>query len=277
MAAVQPATSELCSCKGIRTCLFCEKWKQKHAELSHEASIRYIYCRECEAAWEAKHHQTHPNHQGECLPFQGVFLMNEFITVEEESSLIKHIDATHWTESQSGRKKQDFGPKVNFKKKRLRVANFTGLPAYSELLYERLTQQVPVMAGFLPVELCNLDYNSERGSAIDPHFDDFWIWGERLVIINMLSDTYLTFTIDNQPEIEVSVPMLRRSLVVIHGEARLKWKHSIKRGDINGRRVSIGFRELTPEYLPGGSNESEGQILLKTALTFDGIAVGANS
>jgi hypothetical protein len=33
-----------------------------------------------------------------------------------------------WHESVSGRKKIDFGPQANFKKKRLKKGNFNGLP-----------------------------------------------------------------------------------------------------------------------------------------------------
>ena len=30
------------------------------------------------------------------------------------------------------------------------------------------------------------------GACINPHIDDCWIWGERIVQINLMSDTYLT-------------------------------------------------------------------------------------
>lgn len=35
----------------------------------------------------------------------------------------------------------------------------------------------PILEDFRPVEQCNLDYSPERGSAIDPHLDDAWLWG----------------------------------------------------------------------------------------------------
>ena len=46
---------------------------------------------------------------------------------------------------------------------------------------------------FNPVELNLLEYNEQRGSNIAPHFDDFWLWGERIVGINLLSDSVMTF------------------------------------------------------------------------------------
>jgi alkylated DNA repair protein alkB family protein 4 len=31
-----------------------------------------------------------------------------------------------------------------------------------------------------------LEYLEERGSNIDLHFDDFWLWGERICGLNLL-------------------------------------------------------------------------------------------
>lgn len=83
--------------------------------------------------------------------------------------------------------------KSTLRNKKIKVAGFTGLPSFSEGLWERMKNHT-VLKGFLPVEQCNLDYNSDRGSAIDPHLDDSWLWGERLVSLNLLSDTLLTMT-----------------------------------------------------------------------------------
>ena len=53
---------------------------------------------------------------------------------------------------------------------------------------------VDTLADFTPVELCNLDYQPERGAHIEAHRDDSWLWGERLVTVNLLSPVLLTFT-----------------------------------------------------------------------------------
>lgn len=89
---------------------------------------------------------------------------------------------------------QDYGPKVNFKRQKVKLGSFNGLPPFSEGLVKRMQSEVAELRGFTPVELCNLDYSPVRGSAIDPHMDDDWIWGERLVTLNLLSPTYLTFS-----------------------------------------------------------------------------------
>lgn len=171
---------------------------------------------------------------------------------------------------------QDFGPKVNFKKKKVRVAGFTGLPILSKELILRMQQHTSLVS-FQPVEQCNLDYNPQRGSAIDPHLDDSWLWGERLVTINMLSDTTLTMSLDQglpglglPGEVQVAVLLPCRSLVVLYGEARHQWKHAIHRQDVHQRRVCSTYRELSAEFLPGGQQAQLGAQLLDIAFSFQG-------
>lgn len=159
------------------------------------------------------------------------------------------------------------------------MGDFNGLPALSQKLVLRM-QQEPGLAGFQPAEQCNLDYHPRRGSAIDPHLDDSWLWGERLVTINMLSDTVLTMSLERglpefglAEEVCVAIRLPCRCLVVLHGEARHRWKHAINREDIHERRVCSTYRELSAEFLPGGQQAELGAQLLNTALSFKGTPV----
>ncbi|KAG7278175.1 hypothetical protein CRUP_002135 [Coryphaenoides rupestris] len=182
----------------------------------------------------------------------------------------------------NGNESKDFGPKVNFKKRKVRLGDFQGLPAISQGLVERMAQ-APVLVGFRPVEQCNLDYHPERGSSIDPHLDDTWLWGERLVTVNMLSDIVLTMSLravrplglrlggedeEEEQEVQVVVCLPRRSLVVLYGEARHKWKHAIHRSDVTARRLCSTYRELSAEFLPGGPEAEVGARLLDVALSY---------
>lgn len=125
------------------------------------------------------------------------------------------------------------------------------------------------VSDFSPVELCVLDYSPDRGAAIDPHQDDHWLWGERLLTVSLLSEVFLTFT---HPEcsVEVNVPLLRRSLVVVQGAARHHWFHSILRENVTERRVAITLRELSSLFLSGGPEQTLGFQLLEVAQSFDG-------
>lgn len=117
----------------------------------------------------------------------------DFLSDEEEEKLLEGIDNMPWELSQSGRRKQNFGPKCNFKKQRLRVGDFKGFPKFSEFVQEKF-KNVPIMRNFQTIEQCSLEYNQERGASIDPHIDDCWIWGERIITVNLLSDSVLTMT-----------------------------------------------------------------------------------
>lgn len=285
-----------CSCKGIRTCLICEnlsvddnKTRKKGEEVFNNRKKHvFIYCESCKKGWKENVLGKHPNHSGDSIEFLGISLVENFISESEEEFLVAEIDKTSFVDSQSGRRKQDYGPKVNFKKKRLKCNSFTGLPAFCKFVVDRFIA-LNNLSDFVPVELCNLEYDPKRGSAIDPHFDDFWVWGERLITVNLLSDTYLSMTIDNRDSLlsqpsadlldlhdtEVCIPLPRRSLVVVSGPARYKWKHAILRQDITDRRLAMTFREFTPEFLPGGLHyEDMGHQVIETALTYCGISVG---
>ena len=132
---------------------------------------------------------------------------------------------------------------------------------------------VEALSDFVPIELCNLEYAAERGSSIDFHFDDFWLWGDRLVTLNLLSDSVLSFVSDLNPHIEIDVLLPRRSLMVVSGESRYLWKHGIHRQCIHGYRVAMTWRELSAEFMYGGERCSEGEQLTKMALSFVGLPV----
>ncbi|CAH2219868.1 alpha-ketoglutarate-dependent dioxygenase alkB homolog 4 [Pelobates cultripes] len=319
MAPGESRAQDGCGCKGIRSCLLCEDGVGGAAAPQSVTSRRrsFIYSPVEGIALGIENTES----SGWGFPFPGVCLIQDFVTEDEERELVQFMDQEEWKLSQSGRRKQDFGPKVNFKKQRLKVGNFTGLPSYSQALYRRM-KQYAALEGFLPVEQCNLDYNQDRGSAIDPHFDDSWLWGERLVSLNLLSSTVLTMTsdsidgiqllpivdssselnniksnhcsgiditqssfqenaVDGKPQakvipysdVDVAIHLPRRSLVVVYGDARYKWKHAIHRENIKQRRVCSTFRELSAEFSSGGKEEKLGQMLLEIALGFQGTSV----
>ncbi|XP_063154073.1 alpha-ketoglutarate-dependent dioxygenase alkB homolog 4 [Candoia aspera] len=302
-----------CGCKGVRSCLLCE------AAPPPQKSANFVYCPLTSFAVGEKQSEF----EGWAFQFPGVFLLEDFISTDEECEMVELMDQSIWKPSQSGRRKQDYGPKVNFKKQKLKTGDFSGLPSFSKEIVARM-RSYSVLEGFSPVEQCNLDYDPERGSAIDPHWDDWWLWGERLVSLNLLSDTILSMSCDsedslqlfplflqenkqihsyksdisqeyqyNDPtllerlgstecsstklvpfrEIVVAIYLPQRSLVVLSGPARYRWKHAIYRNHITSRRICITFRELTAAFSLGGEQEELGKKLLETALTFKGSPV----
>jgi len=164
------------------------------------------------------------------MSFPGVAIFTEFISAEEETHLIKEIEARPWAKSQSGRLKQDYGPKCNFKKRKLKLDAFTGFPAYLQPILSKFDSH-PILADYHTVEQCNLEYDPSRGSAIDPHFDDFWIWGERLLTLSLGSQTFLTMSLPGE-EAKPRVGEQRAALAAKRrGEAEKRWTEFAARYD----------------------------------------------
>lgn len=80
-----------------------------------------------------------------------------------------------------------------------------------------------------------------------------WLWGDRLVTVNLMANTFLTLQpgsaiLSETGPCEILVPMERRSLLVLSKDARYKWMHSIKKEHIVDQRWAITLREASDEY-----------------------------
>ncbi|GAB0095234.1 alpha-ketoglutarate-dependent dioxygenase alkB homolog 4 [Sergentomyia squamirostris] len=287
-----------CGCKGCRTCLLCEEEYGiiKKDYLSRYQTLKsYVFCYKCEKlipGWDCNQVLKERDNHSSGLDFPGVFVLPDFITSSEEDELMRGIDSMPWDISQSGRRKQNFGPKTNFKKMKLQCGQFRGFPEFSQFVQEKFST-VPLLRNYQTIEQCSLEYDPARGASIDPHIDDCWIWGERVVTVNCLTDSVLTlapyredskrynlYLVDSYKqhlisplgdlpaeEILVRIPMPRRSLIVLYGSPRYQWEHSVLREDIQERRVCIAYREFTPSYLDG-SNETAQEVLNQARMFF---------
>eukprot|EP00758_Cryptobia_borreli_P009661 Tbor_TRINITY_DN5500_c0_g1::TRINITY_DN5500_c0_g1_i1::g.12831::m.12831/K10766/ALKBH4; alkylated DNA repair protein alkB homolog 4 len=216
-------------------------------------------------------HNPKEKESGETL--EGLLIIPDFISVEEEHEIVCFLDDgcknrfEGWKLSQNGRRKQDFGPNPNFKKKKLKLR--AGLPGMPEELRPFLTrvgnlldktpytpcrpqnQQTeeenknPIMRPFRVAECSSLDYDEDCQSSLDPHIDDTWLWGDRVVGMSLLNTTVMTFVGKNKM---VDVVLKPRSLFVMSGPSRYEWLHGIRAGRASGRRVSVTTRELSVEF-----------------------------
>lgn len=180
---------------------------------------------------------------------------------------------------------------------KLAPGQFRGFPAYSSFVQQRF-KKVSLLDNFQTIEQCSLEYDPTKGASIDPHIDDCWIWGERVVTVNCLSDSILTLVrykgdikrynlplvatyrnsllaplateaeLEKFTEVSVLVPMPNRSLIVLYGPARYQFEHSVLRTDITSRRVCIAYREFTPMYLNNGCHAEQGQTITKKSQSF---------
>lgn len=149
----------------------------------------YIYCSKCKnkAFDELIFYQKHLNQNHDSIEeknddnwieIDGVYLKTDVITEEEQQELIQQIDSFQWIQSQSGRRKQDFGPKINFRKKKINFSSFFGLPRLDMAIIEKIkSERLPpvvesarffktipdaynetILNYFHPVEICHLEY-----------------------------------------------------------------------------------------------------------------------
>lgn len=249
----------------------------------------YIYCPEKKQifhGWKSPEDNVGYN-------FPGIYVKNNFLSKDECLNVMIEIDNQPWQKSQSGRRKQNYGPKTNFKKRKLQLGLFQGFPKFSSFIQERF-DTIPILKNYQTIEQCSLEYDPINGASIEPHIDDAWIWGERVVTVNCLGDSYLTLTrykgdkskynlncVDEYSndllkcdksllpdDIVVRIPMLEGSLIVMYGEARYEWEHCVLREDIEERRVCIAYREFTPPYLNVDNHDTISYEVLNRAKQF---------
>jgi len=112
-----------------------------------------------------------------------------------------------------------------------------------------------------------LEYDPDRRSCIDFHVDDTWIWGERLISINLLAGSIMTLICDQGDEKRLLyVPMARRSLLCMAGPMRYEWKHGVLPEHIPQRRVALTMREPAKVFQPDGElYEKWGRTLIERA------------
>lgn len=194
-------TNRPCGCKGVRTCLQCE-FEFQIEKSNFEGDIQdpnksWSFCLECDCfrpGWFTE--QVNCLHEdSNSLSIPGLHITQNFLSPEECKDLVYNLDhKIPWCISQSGRRKQNFGPKTNFKKRKLKLGSFRGFPDFTEFLQNRFCSQISILKNFSTIEQCTLEYDPKKGASIDPHIDDCWIWGERVVTVNCLGDSFLTLT-----------------------------------------------------------------------------------
>lgn len=76
---------------------------------------------------------------------------------------------------------------------KLATGAFEGFPEFTKFVQNKFLNE-PLLNGFITIEQCSLEYDSSKGASIDPHIDDCWVWGERVVTVNCLGKSILTLS-----------------------------------------------------------------------------------
>ena len=194
-------TTRNCGCNGCRSCYICEKeFNLPTSNLKDELAKQYgeqcyIFCIQCNRIvltkdWDSSHFGIcdGSGHHNEAISkdFPGVQIITDFVSESEEKELITNLDTLNWDTSVSGRRKQNFGPRANFNKRKAKPGeHFRGFPKCTKFIQDRF-QNIPSLESYQTIEQCSIEYRPETGAYIEPHVDDCWIWGERIVQLNML-------------------------------------------------------------------------------------------
>lgn len=175
---------------------------------------------------------------------EGLFVTHDFITEDEERTLIKWLDTQPWLTDLS-RRTQHYGYKYSYTNRNLEYAEALSGPLldlhnkFSKMGYPELTQCI-----------VNEYY---RNQGINPHTDRD-IFGPIIMGVSLGADAVMTF--DRGIE-HYNCFLPRRSLLMLSGPARDVWKHSLSQNVTyqgpNGnkvtkpqdyRRISCTFRSV---------------------------------
>ncbi|VIO90832.1 LD42289p, putative [Brugia malayi] len=262
-----------CGCKGVRFCAACkDTLRVKKLRLCEEYPFakykKYVYSSHHHIAIHDNSLPNRPsladihdvasrinkaeNNFEDDLAVPGLYVVIDFLSEAEEVDLVNAIDKTDWVLSQSGRRKQDYGPRINFKHKKIKMDRFFGMPSYTDVILNRMNSiSSDLFGSYHPFELCNLEYRDSRWSTIEMHYDDTWIWGERLICINLLTKSVLTYANDEK-QLIIYVPLPSRTMVCMSDEIRYSWRHAVFPEHIRGRRIALTMREPSTAFKEGG-------------------------
>ena len=178
----------------------------------------------------------------------GLNYLHEYIDMTTERALIEQIDRQPWF-TDLKRRVQHYGYKYNYKAQAVTSELQLGpIPDWLGGLCKRLYEEG--VFSERPDQVIINEYLP--GQGITPHIDCVPCFGETIASLSLGSPCVMEFS---QPEAKRKEPVLLepRSLVVLEGNARYRWQHSIpqRKTDIysgqrfsRGRRISLTFRTV---------------------------------
>jgi alkylated DNA repair dioxygenase AlkB len=178
---------------------------------------------------------------------KGLRYVSEFISLEEEQTLITTIDELVWLDDLK-RRVQHYGYKYDYKKRKIDNSMRLGpLPSWADALIKKITLE----------EISNVDFDQlivneyACGQGITPHIDCEPCFEETIISLSVGNATLMDFQNKNNRELKISQLLQPRSILIIESEARYDWLHGIKgrkkdpiTKEIFERRISLTFRKV---------------------------------
>lgn len=196
---------------------------------------------------------------GSALPQQNLFddlgsaiaglqYVPDYISVSRETSLVGVIDAQPWL-SELKRRVQHYGYQYDYKARGItQDLRIGAIPDWLAGLCDDLRMQCYFKQ--VPDQVIINEYLPRQG--ITPHIDCIPCFGESIASLSVGSPCVMEFTHAKTGEKQQQL-LEPRSLIVLSGESRYGWQHSIpqRKSDmwggaklIRGRRISLTFRTV---------------------------------
>lgn len=184
----------------------------------------------------------------------GFYIIDEFLTEEEELQLLNSIDEHEWQqhERDKDRQIQIYGPFLNSRYQIEKTeSKVNPMPDYAFSLCKKVEKSINAAKIYPGIGTYKLGEVIHTGLFINRygpqdhlrfHFDDRAFYKELLIGISLGADCLFSMRRGLVIE-DLFVP--RRSMYIMSKDARYKFEHGIKRGGILGpQRVSITIRGI---------------------------------
>ena len=186
----------------------------------------------------------------------GLVYHSEFITEAEEKELLACIDRAEWS-TELRRRVQHYGWRYDYKQRQIDESMHLGpLPQWAQDLAQRLVSKDWLKD--LPDQVIVNEYCCDQG--ISAHIDAEGSFTEYVATISLLETWGMVFRHRDSGE-KVEIPLERRSVAILSGDARYKWTHEIPKRDSESvvdqdgkykpekrkreRRISLTFRKTS--------------------------------
>lgn len=183
----------------------------------------------------------------------GLFVVKDFLTQDEEEKLLEEINKCEWKPNRSGeRRVQIYGP-YHDQRYRIIPGKYSSHPDWVKKLAKKINNEmtqsklsVSLSDGcegkLLNEKTCEVYTNEyDKMDSLHYHFDHPVTYNNNIYGISLSSNASMGFKKGNKV---VKVPVNRRSLYIMSGDSRTKYKHGIEKGWIEGKRVSVTFRTV---------------------------------
>lgn len=190
--------------------------------------------------------------EADATVISGLTHVPNYIDLDQQNQLIDVIDQQQWS-IKLKRRVQHYGYRYDYKNGLLASASYLGaLPDWAENIARKLLRDGLTQNAF--DQLVVNEY--QPGQGITPHVDCIPCFGATIISLSLGSSCVMDFT-HPQTEEKVAILLSPGDLVVMQGEARYSWQHSIaprKKDSYKGqelhrtRRISMTFREVLFPY-----------------------------